>query len=146
MAHPLIGITVYGRDADNRFSLPAEYLESVCRAGGLPVLLTPVETQIESVMNRLDGVIFAGGGDIDPAQYDAPRHESNYMLDAERDSMEIAYPRWASVVARRSSTWRWAVHCTRTYRTPFVTRWIIAKCLTMHPSIRQTPRPGCCTM
>lgn len=95
MTHPLIGITIYGRDADDKFSLPAQYVESVRRAAGIPVLLTPGETHIEQLFARLDGIIFAGGGDIDPATYGAPRHASHYMLDSERDAMELGLIRQA---------------------------------------------------
>ena len=36
---PLIGITSYGRNEEDKFSLPANYVASVRRAGGIPVLL-----------------------------------------------------------------------------------------------------------
>ncbi len=39
--HPLIGITTYGRDESNKFTLPSEYVDAVRRAGGIPVLLPP---------------------------------------------------------------------------------------------------------
>ena len=36
MALPIIGITTYGRNEENHFTLPAEYIEAVRNAGGLP--------------------------------------------------------------------------------------------------------------
>ena len=43
-----IGITTYGRDETNKFSLPAEYIDAVRRAGGIPLLIPPDGT-IEAV-------------------------------------------------------------------------------------------------
>ncbi|MAT13913.1 MAG: peptidase C26 [Planctomyces sp.] len=90
MNAPLIGITTYGRDESNRFNLPGEYVDSVRRAGGLPVLIPPGETQFEQLVGMLDGFVLAGGGDIDPRRYEGSMHETIYMLDEERDSSEAA--------------------------------------------------------
>ncbi|MFQ5676210.1 MAG: gamma-glutamyl-gamma-aminobutyrate hydrolase family protein, partial [bacterium] len=88
---PIIGITTYGRGKNGRFSLPAEYLDSVRQAGGLPIALTPGETRIDRLPNLIDGLIFAGGEDIDPAKYNGnASHPSVTGVDAERDSFELA--------------------------------------------------------
>ncbi len=86
---PLIGITTYARDEEQRFSLPAAYVDAVRRAGGIPVLLPPGEPESAVLLERLDGLIFAGGGDVDPAWYDGKLHEAVYNVDAERDRSEI---------------------------------------------------------
>ncbi|MDQ3248260.1 MAG: gamma-glutamyl-gamma-aminobutyrate hydrolase family protein, partial [Chloroflexota bacterium] len=67
MAPPLIGITTYGRDEQAAFTLPAAYVDAVRRAGGIPVLVPPGEIYLSELMARLDGLILAGGGDVDPA-------------------------------------------------------------------------------
>ncbi|HET7559855.1 MAG TPA: gamma-glutamyl-gamma-aminobutyrate hydrolase family protein, partial [Limnochordia bacterium] len=90
---PWIGLVTYGRDAGNRFSLPAEYVDAVRRAGGLPVLLPPGEPDLGALLSRLDGLILTGGGDIDPARYGGERHPTIYSLDAERDEQECALVR-----------------------------------------------------
>lgn len=94
---PLIGITTYGRkDEEQCFSLPAAYVDAVRRAGGVPVLLPPgelVELNLELLLSRLDGLILAGGGDLDPALYAGTQHETIYNVDAERDASEIALAR-----------------------------------------------------
>jgi putative glutamine amidotransferase len=41
MSGPVIGLTTYGRGESNRYSLPAEYVDAVRRAGGVPALLPP---------------------------------------------------------------------------------------------------------
>jgi putative glutamine amidotransferase len=90
---PLIGITTYGRDENGRFSLPAAYVDAVRRAGGIPVLLPQGEPYQAELLERLDGVILSGGGDIDPALYQGNQHETIYMLDPERDSSELELTR-----------------------------------------------------
>ena len=87
---PLIGITTYGRDENNRYSLPAEYVESVRRAGGIPLLIPPGEADVAALMTRIDGLILAGGGDLDPALYAGRSHDTIYMVDSERDQSELA--------------------------------------------------------
>jgi putative glutamine amidotransferase len=96
---PLIGITTYGRDEGNRFSLPAEYADAVRRAGGLAVLLPPGNGNWSDILGRIDGLILAGGGDIDPALYGGLHHETIYAVDTERDQSEVELAR--EVVSRR---------------------------------------------
>lgn len=71
------------------YSLPEPYVASVIRAGGLPVLVPAVE-DITGVLNRLDGIIFSGGADIQPSLYDG-NHDHPKLLspDVQRDSNEI---------------------------------------------------------
>ena len=86
---PLIGITTYGRDGDNKFALPAEYVDAVRRAGGMPLLVPPAEPHLDLLLAKLDGLILAGGGDLDPGS----PHETIYMVDPERDRSELAMAR-----------------------------------------------------
>jgi gamma-glutamyl-gamma-aminobutyrate hydrolase PuuD len=88
-----IGITTYleptawgvwHRDAA---ALPREYLDAVVAAGGVPLLLPPVGTD-PSVLEVLDGLIVAGGCDIDPASYDAPPHPRSVDTRPGRDTHE----------------------------------------------------------
>lgn len=91
--HPLIGVTTYGRNEVNRFHLPAEYVDAVRRAGGIPLLIPPGESQWEALRGYLDGVVLTGGGDIDPRAYGGRDHETIYNLDHERDASELALGR-----------------------------------------------------
>lgn len=93
MTAPLIGITTYGRDEDNRYRLPAQYVDAVRRAGGVAVLIPPGESDVSLILARIDGLLLAGGGDIDPEHYRGRRHETIYNLDAERDGTELALAR-----------------------------------------------------
>ncbi|MFD2355057.1 gamma-glutamyl-gamma-aminobutyrate hydrolase family protein [Nonomuraea ferruginea] len=53
--------------------LPYMYVEQVTRAGGQPVLIPPTGDPA-ALVTRLDGLILAGGGDIDPDRYGASPH------------------------------------------------------------------------
>jgi putative glutamine amidotransferase len=86
---PLIGITTYGRNQENRFTLPAEYVDGVRRAGGIPLLIPPGETQFEKLFPHLDALILTGGGDLAPELYGGRPHETIYSIDPERDQSEL---------------------------------------------------------
>jgi putative glutamine amidotransferase len=92
---PVIGISAYREQARWRkwdvdaVVLPSRYPDRVAEAGGLPVLL-PSLPDIEDVLGRLDGLILSGGGDIDPAGYDAERHPETNAVRPDRDSAEGA--------------------------------------------------------
>jgi gamma-glutamyl-gamma-aminobutyrate hydrolase PuuD len=92
-SRPRIGITTYleptiwgvwERDAS---LLPRVYLDSVVAAGGVPLLLPPVGTD-PSVLDVLDGLIIAGGCDVDPASYDAAPHPETVDTRPGRDEHE----------------------------------------------------------
>ncbi len=87
---PLIGITTYHRNEKNLFTLPAEYVDAVRRAGGIPMLVPPGEPQLDKVLAFVDGFVVSGGGDIDPALYGGAPHESIYNVSSERDQSEKA--------------------------------------------------------
>ena len=87
----LVGITAYQPNGMNRYELPAEYVDAVRRAGAIPVMIPPAETDLDALLARLDGVVLAGGGDIDPARYGAAeRHETIDFVDDARDELELA--------------------------------------------------------
>jgi len=97
---PLIGITTYGADEEHRFSLRRHYIDAVVRAGGTAVMVPPIAASIDVYLTRLDGLIFGGGGDIDPERYGGQPHETIYSLDPERDEFELELAR-RSVSVRR---------------------------------------------
>lgn len=87
---PLVGITTSGRNGATAFSLMATYVDAVRAAGGVPVMLPPGEPDPEAILDRLDGLILSGGGDINPALYNGTAHEFTYNIDRERDESELA--------------------------------------------------------
>jgi putative glutamine amidotransferase len=88
---PRIGVTTYPRAGERRlaFSLPAAYVDAVRSAGGLPLLLPPGDERPEEVLDGLDGVVFGGGGDLDPALFGGRPHAASYGVDRERDAFEL---------------------------------------------------------
>ena len=100
---PLIGITTYGRQTPPgaqrpAFRLPAVYVDAVRRAGGIPVLLPPGETAVDDLLERLDGFVLSGGGDVEPSLDGAAPHPAVDRVDPERDAFELALAR--AVAAR----------------------------------------------
>ncbi|WP_436794096.1 gamma-glutamyl-gamma-aminobutyrate hydrolase family protein [Actinospongicola halichondriae] len=90
MARPLVGITTYPQNDRGRYELPEEYVASVRRAGADAVLLPPGAGAVIGLLGRLDGLVLAGGGDLDPATYGGQSHETIYSLDEARDADELA--------------------------------------------------------
>ena len=70
------------------------YFQSVERAGGIPLLVPPIIgliDEIPSLLDRVDGVVFHGGGDVDPRRYgQTATEESLYGIVAEHDAVELA--------------------------------------------------------
>jgi putative glutamine amidotransferase len=78
--------------------LPYNYVEAVQRAGGLGLLL-PVDRRVtedpDEVLELLDGLVLAGGADIDPGSYGQTVHAETVDTVPERDAFEIALTRAA---------------------------------------------------
>ena len=93
---PLIAITTYGRverptpsdHYDEYYSVPVAYVTAVRRSGGIPVLLPPGEMN-DAVVERFDGVVVAGGVDVDPARYGMDRSSEVQQPDLARDDAEL---------------------------------------------------------
>ncbi len=93
---PLIGLTTYGPEGDpESVSLPINYGEAVAAAGGNAVLLAPYPIPADEVLDALDAVIFAGGGDITPTQHGADPHPTLYGMVERRDAFELELARRA---------------------------------------------------
>jgi gamma-glutamyl-gamma-aminobutyrate hydrolase PuuD len=74
--------------------LPAPYIRAVERAGGVPVLLPPTSSRgVGALIRGLDGIVLAGGGDIDPALYGAERHPETDPPQPLRDRFELGLVR-----------------------------------------------------
>ena len=72
---------------------PRTYSLAVQRAGGVAIVLPPDDSVAENpdeLLDLLDGLILAGGSDIDPASYGATPHPETKGSWPERDRFEIA--------------------------------------------------------
>lgn len=97
-SQPVIGITTYRQqaktgvwDVDAAF-LHSGYIESVTRSGGIAVLLPPQPASVdivERVLDGVDGLVFAGGRDVDPARYRDVPGEHTDQPDTRRDEWEF---------------------------------------------------------
>lgn len=77
---------------------PLDYADSVARGGGLAVVLAPdarATEQPDLLLDRIDGLLVAGGSDIDPSTYGANRDPQTGGTNLGRDLFEIALTRRA---------------------------------------------------
>ncbi len=73
--------------------LPRGYADAVQMAGGLALLLPPDDDVIErpgELLDRFDGLLLAGGRDVDPFTYGAPPNPATDEPMPERDRFELA--------------------------------------------------------
>lgn len=72
------------------------YRNGVTRAGGIPVLLAPVDDDaVPHLLDRIDGLLLTGGGDVDPTLYGSRPSKEMYGIDPDRDRFEMALARHA---------------------------------------------------
>jgi putative glutamine amidotransferase len=95
VARPLIGITSYAEEirwgvwTEEAALVPLSYVRAVERAGGRALVVPPAEDGLDETLAALDGVIFSGGGDLDPRLYDAEPHPETDAPRAARDAAEL---------------------------------------------------------
>ncbi|HZQ16927.1 MAG TPA: gamma-glutamyl-gamma-aminobutyrate hydrolase family protein [Gaiellaceae bacterium] len=99
---PVVGITTYLLPASwaqwhlEAALVPASYARAVTRAGGVPLLVPPPAAfSPDEVLAVVDGLIFSGGGDLDPSLYDAEVHPETAGIVRERDDAELVLMRAA---------------------------------------------------
>ena len=104
MSRPVIGICTALEQA--RWSvwdqpallLPRNYVEAIHRSGGFVLMIPPDPVLIESpgeALDLIDGLLVAGGADIDPGAYGQDVHSETVGTVPERDACEIALVRAA---------------------------------------------------
>jgi putative glutamine amidotransferase len=78
--------------------LPHNYILALQRAGAVALMLPPdpaVSANPDIVLDLIDGLLLAGGADVDPALYGATRAAETTHTVPERDEFEIAVARRA---------------------------------------------------
>jgi putative glutamine amidotransferase len=78
--------------------LPRNYVDAVQRAGGIALLLPPDPAAVadpDRLLDLIDGLLLAGGADMDPATYGAEPHPETAGTVPERDAFELALARRA---------------------------------------------------
>ena len=89
---PLIGIPMRIELATDRFYLSRYYSEAVEAAGGTPlhISLIPKVDYIESVIDRLDGILLPGSdSDVDPLRYGQQPHPELGSVHAIKDETDL---------------------------------------------------------
>jgi putative glutamine amidotransferase len=108
-ARPLIGVTTSemrmprrthplpeGDPPQSEMALGIVYARAVEDAGGLPVVLPPLEPgAIGPLVDRLSGICLSGGPDLDPAAYEAAPDPHLGPVEPDLDTFELAVARRA---------------------------------------------------
>jgi putative glutamine amidotransferase len=96
---PLIGICAalerarWGAWEQDAFLLARSYVEAIQSAGAIALMLPPdpfVAAEPDRVLDLLDGLVLAGGRDVDPLTYGEERHPKTDESRPERDHFELA--------------------------------------------------------
>jgi putative glutamine amidotransferase len=101
-ACPLIGIPAATYQDATYVTLPTYrvnglYTAALAASGAAPVVI-PLglpEAALRAIFDRLDGLLLAGGVDVDPAEYGEERHPRLGQVDRARDATELTVTRWA---------------------------------------------------
>ena len=94
MSLPLIGLTTYrfkNQYGAAQLAINEAYTAALSSAGAIPVLIPlglPDEA-LTALLERLDGVLFTGGGDVHPERYGSQPHPLVDGVDSDRDRVEI---------------------------------------------------------
>jgi putative glutamine amidotransferase len=101
---PVIGICTalvrakWGHWDEEAALLSSAYIAAIQRAGGMALMIPPdpqLERDPDETLDVIDGLILAGGSDIDPSTYSAEAHPATDGSVPERDRSEIALARRA---------------------------------------------------
>src|SRR6266568_852298 len=76
------------------YAVPEAYVAALARAGVVAALL-PATTADVDVLDRFDGLLLVGGGDVEPHRYGVAAHPSVYGTEPDRDAQEVALARAA---------------------------------------------------
>ena len=98
-SRPLIGITSTFNNAQSQLNQP--YYASIVRAGGVPYIIPPFDITREEgwaddILSQLDGIVFSGGGDVNPLYFDEQPIRDLHEVATERDEMELLLVRMAA--------------------------------------------------
>jgi len=96
---PRIGITSTFNDAQSQ--LNQVYYTSIVRAGGVPFIIPPYdildgENWASDILDSLDGIVFSGGGDVNPLFFGEQPIRDLHAVATERDEMELLLARLAA--------------------------------------------------
>ncbi len=87
---PVIGVTASWNEEKQSVVLPHTYVAAVVEAGGIPLLIPMMGQDVaEEVLPMLDGMLFPGGDDVDPARYGERPHQKLGKISPRLDTLEL---------------------------------------------------------
>lgn len=94
LTRTLIGVTASLKETGTH-SCSSEYLTALTAHGALPVVLpvTEDEALLRDCVQALDGFLFTGGGDVDPALFGQWQRPACGNITPQRDAHELALAR-----------------------------------------------------
>ena len=98
MKKPLIGIgsdVVQKNGERDRAFVYTTYIESLKRAGAVPVLIPPQPENVADILDGIDGLLLAGGDDCDPSEYGEEKHPSCEPMDPRRQQNDLGLAKLA---------------------------------------------------
>lgn len=68
------------------------YVDAIQRAGGLPLIMPPTDDEriIHATVERCDGMVLLGGGDVSPSTYGATEQARLFGVNSSLDAFEIS--------------------------------------------------------
>lgn len=89
---PLIGITTDLIEVGGtpRSAAAMAYIRAVAEAGGVPILLPPVVTQVPEFIRRCDAFVLIGGKDADTEPFGEARHPKSDPVNPDRQAFDTA--------------------------------------------------------
>lgn len=89
-SRPVIAITPI-IEKDGFFYTRSEYVDSVAKSGGIPLMIPYVEdlTILKNIIEKCDGVLFSGGFDIDPSRYNQVKKQTCGQVSLMRDRLDF---------------------------------------------------------
>lgn len=106
MSRPLIGIPAQTLQAidgipenlPHSWAMNSRYYTAIANSGGAPVMVPLLDRDLDAlraVYEQLDGLLLAGGVDMDPCTFGESPHPNLGRTDPARDAVEIQLARWA---------------------------------------------------
>jgi putative glutamine amidotransferase len=104
---PTIGIVAnYSYNGDSEFAegigaaeqewqlLADDYISSIIKAGGIPIIIPLIKNEnreeiLKDIINKVDGIIFSGGNDVNPLLFGETSMGKTGGLIPERDAQEL---------------------------------------------------------
>ncbi|MBI1852973.1 MAG: gamma-glutamyl-gamma-aminobutyrate hydrolase family protein [Planctomycetes bacterium] len=95
MRRPCIAVTcvtqMKDREGEMRHGVDRDYVQALVAAGGAPILLSPAldEDTLASLLPLLHGIVFTGGGDVEPSRFGERAHPKLGRVEKDRDHFEL---------------------------------------------------------